>query len=68
MTKDSPRNHTYARGVMNAHPDFHAIWADGNARKPSASALYFCNRAGDVIVLPETMDGDRAKPRRLRTR
>jgi hypothetical protein len=65
MTNDSARNHTYARGVVNAHPDFHAIWADGDARKPSASMLYFCNRAGEVFALPETMEGPTAKPRRV---
>ena len=68
MTQDSPRNHTYARAVVNAHPDFHALWADGDARKPSASTLYFCNRDGDVFALPETMDGEQATPRRVGTR
>lgn len=65
MTRASTRNHTYARAVVNGHPDFHAIWADGDARKPSASTLYFCNRAGDVFALPEVMDGETARPRRV---
>lgn len=65
MTGNSPRNHTYARRPVDAHPDFHAIWADGDARKPSESRLYFCNRAGDVFVLPAKMDGVMARPERV---
>ena len=37
LTHDSPKNHTYVRRVLNAHPDFIAIWADGHGRKPSDS-------------------------------
>jgi len=65
LTAGSPRNHTYARRPVGAHPDFYALWADGNAQEPSQSALYFCNRQGDVFRLPEKMQGDRAKPKPL---
>ena len=65
MTAKSPRNHTYARAPVNAHPGFYALWADGHARRPSESALYFCDREGSVFVLPDPMDGDTAKPTRL---
>ena len=41
------------------------LWADGNARKPSESRLYFCNKAGDVFVLPAKMEADSVKPERL---
>jgi len=47
---------------VNAHPDFYAFWADGNGRQPSVSRLYFCNRQGDVFVLPERMGGESEKP------
>jgi hypothetical protein len=63
LTHDSPRNHTYCRKPINAHPDFYAFWADGNAREVSQSRLYFCNREGDrVYMLPAKMEGDFAEP------
>jgi hypothetical protein len=63
LTHDSPRNHTYARRPLNAHPDFYAFWADGNARQPSESFLYFTNQRGDhVWRLPGHMEGEFAKP------
>ncbi|MBW3596368.1 MAG: BNR repeat-containing protein [Planctomycetes bacterium] len=63
LTSGSERNHTYIRRPVNAHPDFYAFWADGHGRQPSLSRLYFCNRAGEVFVLPREMD-DTAKPER----
>jgi hypothetical protein len=65
LTSGSPYNHTYARRPLNAHPDFYAFWADGDARKPSESRLYFCNRDGDVFRLPVRIDGDAAKPEKV---
>jgi len=62
LTQNSTRNHTYARAPMNVHPDFYALWADGHGRKPSESNLYFCNRAGDVYVLPRQMSEPYEKP------
>jgi len=35
--RNSPRNHTYVRRRVNAHPDFYALVADGHARQPSES-------------------------------
>jgi hypothetical protein len=61
LTANSARNHTFARRPVNAHPDFYALWADGDARRSSPSRLCFCNRAGDVFLLPERMDGERAR-------
>ena len=46
VTRDSSRNHTFCRLPLNPHPDFHAFWADGDAREPSESRLYFCDRDG----------------------
>jgi hypothetical protein len=63
LTRDSRRNHTYARRPLNAHPDFYALWADGNAREPSESNLYFTDQRGDhVWRLPAKMDGEFATP------
>jgi hypothetical protein len=63
MTANSPRNHTYVRRVVNAHPDFQAFWADGDALQPSPSRLYFCNRSGDrVWVMPNSINGAFADP------
>jgi hypothetical protein len=65
MTRGSKRNHNYVRRPVNAHAGFYGLWADGHARKPSESRLYFCNKAGEVFVLPRTMTGQTAKPRKL---
>jgi len=46
------RNHSYARKPVDAHPDFYAFWADGDAFKPSVSCLYFTSRDGDVTAMP----------------
>jgi len=68
ITKNSPFNHTYARRPVNAHPDFYAFWADGHAREPSASRLYFCDKTGrHVYRLPPIMRGDFEKPERVGT-
>lgn len=63
VTTDSKVDHTYVRRPLNAHDDFYAFWADGNPLEPSASRLYFTNRAGDKVwCLPEAMEGEFAKP------
>lgn len=62
LTSGSARNHSYARRPLHAHPDFYAIWADGNPLEPSASRIYFATRDGDVFVLPERMDAGMARP------
>lgn len=65
LTRDSERNHTYVRRPVNAHPDFCGFWADGHARQPSISRLYFCNREGQVHMLPANMQSDYAVPEAL---
>ena len=65
LTSGSSRNHTYARRPLNAHPDFYAIWADGDAFKPSESYLYFSTKTGDVYRLPAKMTADFQKPERV---
>lgn len=63
LTRHSRFNHTYARRPVNAHPDFYALWADGDARQPSESHLYFTNRSGDhVWRLPPVMKDEFARP------
>jgi hypothetical protein len=63
LTRNSPRNHTYARRPHLANPQFYALWADGNTLKPSESFLYFTDRAGTKVWrLPERMSGDFAQP------
>lgn len=58
LTADSEYNHTYPRRPFRAHPDFYALWADGHARQPSKSRLYFTDREGThVWKLPETIEG-----------
>ncbi|MGJ5815508.1 BNR-4 repeat-containing protein [Paludibaculum fermentans] len=65
LTKNSERNHSYVRRPLNAHPDFYAFWADGNALKPSESCLYFANQKGQVFRLPPVMKGRLEKPELL---
>ncbi|MEW4528477.1 BNR-4 repeat-containing protein [Maioricimonas sp. JC845] len=65
LTSGSRHNHTYVRRPVNAHPDFYALWADGHGRQPSSSNIYFCNRDGDVFVLPRKMEGETATPERV---
>jgi hypothetical protein len=63
LTRDSPRNHTYARRPLHAHPGLYAIWADGHGREPSESNLYFTSQRGDhVWRLPGRMEGEFAVP------
>lgn len=63
LTRDSTRNHTYPRRPVDAHPDFYALWADGDAKRLSESSLYFTNRAGDrVCQLPPVMKDEFARP------
>jgi hypothetical protein len=66
LTKDSPFNHTYARHPVDAHPDFYALWADGHGRMPSQSSLYFCDRDGNVRLLPRKMNQEFLKPKLLK--
>ncbi|MEK7406205.1 MAG: BNR-4 repeat-containing protein [Acidobacteriota bacterium] len=63
LTRNSPRNHTYARKPVSAHPAFYALWADGDAKQPSESHLYFTDKAGaHVWRLPPVMTEDFARP------
>jgi len=62
LTKASPYNHTYVRRPLNAHPGFYAFWADGHARQPSDSRLYFCDKAGSTRRLPPHMAAETLKP------
>lgn len=63
LTRDSERNHTYARHPAHAHPDFYTIWADGNAHERSESFLYFTDRDGSQVWrLPEKMEKQSERP------
>ncbi len=60
----SGRNASYVRGPFAAHPDFYALWADGDTRQTSNSSIYFATRKGEVFRLPSSMDGARVRPER----
>lgn len=62
LTCNSLQNNNYLRRPVNAHPGFYGIWADGHGRKPSGSALYFCDKDGKVFALPKEMTDDTTKP------
>ena len=66
LTEDSEYNHTYVRRPVNEHADFAGFWADGHARRPSESRLYFCDIDGEnAWRLPPEMLGEMAKPERV---
>lgn len=65
LTQGSETNHSYVRRPVDAHPGFYAMWADGHGREPSPSRLYFCNRDGEVFMMPTEIDGDQADPLRV---
>lgn len=63
LTAGSKLNHTYVRRPVDAHHDFYALWADGDARAPSASSLYFTDREGTKVWrLPSEMKSPMEKP------
>lgn len=61
MTSNSRYNHSYVRKPLDAHPGFYSLWADGDGRKPSKSAIYFSTKDGEVYRLPEVMERDLIK-------
>lgn len=65
LTAGSQYNHGYCRKAVNAHPDFYALWADGHARQPSDSRLYFCSQQGVVRKLPERITREFTRPETL---
>ncbi len=67
LTHNSRYNHTYARRPVHAHPDFYALWADGDCRQPSESRFYFTNKTGDKVWrLPPLMTTDLARPEEVK--
>ncbi|MEZ5404074.1 MAG: BNR-4 repeat-containing protein [Bryobacteraceae bacterium] len=67
LTHAKTWNHTFAKKPVNAHPDFYAIWADGDTLKPSNSRIYFTDKEGGAVwQLPERMVGEFAKPIRVK--
>jgi len=59
LTSESVRNNSYVRRPLNAHKDFYAYWADGDADKLSESHLYFLNKKGNKVrELPYEMKSD----------
>ena len=62
LTSGSYHNHTYARRPLNAHDDFYAFWAEGNAFERSDVSLLYTNKSGDVFQLPTDMTTDFAAP------
>lgn len=66
LTAAARYNHTYARKPVNAHPDFYALWADGDTLRPSESHLYFTNREGTAVYrLPVNMKSEFARPEKV---
>jgi len=66
LTFNSVYNHSYARKPVHVHDDFFAFWADGDGRKKSESRLYFCDKKGNVFMLPKVMKADFEKPLKIK--
>jgi hypothetical protein len=67
VTENSINNNSFVQHPVNAHKDFFALWADGDADEFSKSYLYFTNEACDKVwVLPYDMKDDFQKPVRIR--
>ncbi len=62
FTEKSEFNHTGIHRPVNANPGFWVFWADGDARQPSPSRLYFADREGIVYRLPTKMTNEFEKP------
>jgi hypothetical protein len=63
LTHDERHNHSYARRPLGYKRDFAALWASGDARKPSESQLYFTDRAAThVWRLPPEMTAGAQQP------
>jgi hypothetical protein len=66
LTNASKYNHSYVRYPVNADPAFYGIWADADGNdKSSPSRLFFCTKSGDVRMLPEKMDEEYARPKKV---
>ncbi len=63
LTHDESLNHSYARQPLAAHPQFYALWANGDTHRPSESSLFFTDRDGTKVWrLPGKMESDVEKP------
>ncbi|HPD32711.1 MAG TPA: BNR-4 repeat-containing protein [Phycisphaerae bacterium] len=62
FTEKSEFNHTGVHRPVDASPGFWVFWADGDARQPSPSRLYFADRDGIVYRLPTQMTEEFEKP------
>ncbi len=63
LTIDHERQHGFARQPVHFHPDFAALWADGDPLEPSGSHLYFTDLDGNrVWRLPESMTDESMLP------
>ncbi|MBN2640062.1 MAG: BNR-4 repeat-containing protein [Victivallales bacterium] len=66
LTRNSKFNHTYVRSALNPAPEFYAFWADGHGREQSDSSIYFCDKNGNVRLLPREMNSNTAKPKTIK--
>ena len=59
LTRSSPMQHTFVRQPLNAHEQFYAYWADGDALRESESHLYFTDKEGSAVwKLPDEMKAE----------
>ncbi|MGB7157676.1 MAG: BNR-4 repeat-containing protein [Tepidisphaeraceae bacterium] len=66
ITRNSKLQQTFVRQPINAHPQFYAYWADGDAERESVSNLYFTDKdASAVWRLPAKMAMETEKPAKL---
>ena len=67
ITRNSSRNHNYARRPAQARDPFFAFWADGDPGRFSESHLYFTDSNGEHLwQLPYDMTDESATPELVR--
>ena len=62
LTRESDVNQCFPRRTVDASPEFYAIWAEGNGRRPSSSEIRFSTKDGAVYELPREMKEDWEAP------
>jgi hypothetical protein len=62
VTQGSAFNHSYVRTPVDAHPEFAALWTDGNGLESSPSRLYFTDAAASAVWQLPTMMLESSEP------
>ena len=62
LTEDSRYNMGYCRRPLHAADGFYCFWSDGNPERLTQSHLYFCDREGNVFIMPYKFSDEWTRP------